>query len=746
MTTVALAMTMTTKMMTTSKQVSRKTLSLAWGFRRYPLYPLSENYGRCGWGGKISGYEISSQGRFYYQKLLLINKIIMIAIKNKFLSFVLAGATIVALALFGFAMSAKNAGAHIDPVGCTDTGGGVSIAAFRTDGTTNIGINPVYDGEMIKYQATLSALGLPNCAFQGGTWTLTTPDGTVHPLGAVPQIGGGGVPSVTSAMIDYQVDHADEAVEIITATTNYSGGISHANSGDTTPGPVLGTSKLLTVIHPSTDLTKEVDQDSVVSGTEVTYTYTETNDGDVDLINVSVDDDTCSPVTYVSGDDGNDGIMSPDETWVFECSMVINEDTINTAVGHGEDPNGNDVTWTAGCQAQDPEENVICDEDETARAIVEVVQALVVEKTVETSYDRDWDWTIEKSADQTNLLLSEDETFTVNYEVEVSATSEDINHEVSGTITITNPEGNADATIESVSDALDVSLAASVNCGVEFPYVLVGGGQLVCSYEQLDASPDDTENEATVTTSGDVPGGSDTEVVSYGDPVNITDECVTVNDDNANGPQGVEICEDDEDKVIEYAVDFGPEGGEGVDVATVCGEVNHPNMADFITNDNQEEGSDTWEVLITVDCFEGCTLTQGYWKTHNESFWGGAPTDLTWDLILPDAEETILWDDTDDAKDLTWFDAFWTAPQGGNVWYQLAHQWMAASLNVLADADPEDVTPELADAEAWLLAHSPYDKLKGKDNADAKAWASLFGSYNEGLIGRGHCDEQNPPL
>ena len=37
-------------------------------------------------------------------------------------------------------------------------------------------------------------------------------------------------------------------------------------------------------------------------------------------------------------------------------------------------------------------------------------------------------------------------------------------------------------------------------------------------------------------------------------------------------------------------------------------------------------------VPIDVLCVEGCTLTQGYWKTHNVSFKGGASAkaDPTW--------------------------------------------------------------------------------------------------------------------
>jgi hypothetical protein len=153
---------------------------------------------------------------------------------------------------FVFVLSALPAGADVDPGGCTDNGGGISLAAFRSDGTTNIGGGTVIDGESIKYKATLFAAPPPNCAFEGGTWTLTTPDGVVHALGAVPRVGGTGVASFASALIPYTVTHANEGVGAtrhVDASTAYSGGNSHADASDATAGPTLGASKVVPVIH-----------------------------------------------------------------------------------------------------------------------------------------------------------------------------------------------------------------------------------------------------------------------------------------------------------------------------------------------------------------------------------------------------------------------------------------------------------------------------------------------------------------
>jgi len=111
------------------------------------------------------------------------------------------------------------------------------------------------------------------------------------------------------------------------------------------------------VINPSTALTK-------TASAVVTYHYSETNDGDVALTppttgdNTSVvSDDNCSTITYVSGDTGNDNIMSPGETWLFTCQVSLSSasgdvDVTNTATGDALDSLGSHVTYPG-----DPDES-----------------------------------------------------------------------------------------------------------------------------------------------------------------------------------------------------------------------------------------------------------------------------------------------------------------------------------------------------------------------------------------------------
>ena len=138
-----------------------------------------------------------------------------------------------AITILGFVYAFQTAHADVNPAGCTATGGSIILTTYRADGTTPVGSGTVTDGELIKYKATLGALPSPVCAFEGGTWTLTTPDGVPHvitPGGGIPRIGGTGVASLDSALISYTVIHANEIVGThrhVDASTNYGGGFSH---------------------------------------------------------------------------------------------------------------------------------------------------------------------------------------------------------------------------------------------------------------------------------------------------------------------------------------------------------------------------------------------------------------------------------------------------------------------------------------------------------------------------------------
>lgn len=130
----------------------------------------------------------------------------------------------------------------------------------------------------------------------------------------------------------------------------------------------------------------------------------------------------------------------------------------------------------------------------------------------------------------------------------------------------------------------------------------------------------------------------------------------------------------------------------------------------------------------------GCTYTQGYWKTHSAS--GPAPYDDGWKNLGPLEEKTLFFN-----VGQTWL-TVWNTPPRGNAFYQLAHQYMAAKLNVLNGASsPTDVANAISGAEALfnsLAAGS--NTLTDAQKSQAQSWATLLDNYNNGLVGPGHCD------
>ncbi len=241
------------------------------------------------------------------------------------------------------------------------------------------------------------------------------------------------------------------------------------------------------------------------------------------------------------------------------------------------------------------------------------IRPLQVSKTANTTFTRTWTWGIDKSADQSDLgALQPNDVKTVNYIATVSAGSQDSDWVVNGTITVTNPAGNPNATIASVTDVLSsFGSVSGVNCGVIFPYILSAGSVLNCTYTQVLGGAVNQTNTATVVTTGLVPGGSSSAVpVAFDSPTTETDECVTVNDTNSKGPQGVVVCSADSPKTFNYSTTFSKDGAS--DVKLVCGSNTYNNTASFVTNDTSTAGSDSWTVTANVQC-NTFWCSPGYW-------------------------------------------------------------------------------------------------------------------------------------
>jgi hypothetical protein len=467
-------------------------------------------------------------------------------------------------------------------------------------------------------------------------------------------------------------------------------------------------------------------------GTNRTNTATVTTSGSVGGGTGTAPVTFGAPTTVV-----NDSINVEDSNgseWFFNASDSVNY----TATFHcGEDAgtHGNTATIVETGQSDSASVTVNCYE-------------LGVTKTAATAYTRHFDWTIEKSADQSDLLLADGQLFaSVNYEVEVSAVSTNINHAVSGTIAVNNPAPIA-ATINTVADIISPNVEAIVVCGVTFPHTLAAGGTLNCTYSANLPNGDNRTNTATaslqnysydkagVATANGTSDFSGIAAVDFATAV-VTDEdeCINVSDDNV-GVLG-KVCADDADKTFNYSLTFG--NHPDADVVLECGENTHVNIASFVTNDTGSTGSDNATVTAEVECGQGCTLTQGYWRTHSAN--GPAPYDETW-ALLGEATPFFL-------SGKTYYEALWTAP-AGNAYYILARQYIAAKLNQLNGASiPANVLTAFNQATTLFETYTPAQiaAAKGKSGNDLRAQfvslGGILGGYNEGASGPGHCDEDS---
>ncbi|HEX4980975.1 MAG TPA: DUF11 domain-containing protein, partial [Ilumatobacteraceae bacterium] len=326
-------------------------------------------------------------------------------------------------------------------------------------------------------------------------------------------------------------------------------------------------------------------------------------------------------------------------TWGDPTNVTDNSDSVDDTINDGdfgpfETSDSHDYTETYDCSGVEyadgvgtkeiPNTATLVDDGDSSDALVTITcYQLAVEKTAATSFNQDYDWEIEKSAADESVLLAEGQSYFEDYTVTVTPSpAQDSDFAVSGTITITNPAPMA-ADITSIVDTISGGVGVvAVDCGGATS--VPANDSLECTYSS--DLPDATAltNDVDVTAYGVVYEASAN--ITFGDPDNITDECVDVND-TLGGFLGT-VCVGDPagDFTMEYSFDIGQ---------VLCGEYDIPNTADFLTNDNAETGEASDSVHVSIPCPTGCTLTQGYWKTHSQ--FGPAPEDEAW-LLLPDMD------------------------------------------------------------------------------------------------------------
>ncbi len=116
------------------------------------------------------------------------------------------------------------------------------------------------------------------------------------------------------------------------------------------------------VIAPHTTLTITADVYETTPGGNVWLTIADTNDGDVNLTNCYVELYEGSiliatldknSIEFQGVDDPVVGEMDAGETWTWLIQLTVSSDTTYTAVGHGTDPLGMDITPANGYDTEE---------------------------------------------------------------------------------------------------------------------------------------------------------------------------------------------------------------------------------------------------------------------------------------------------------------------------------------------------------------------------------------------------------
>jgi len=173
-----------------------------------------------------------------------------------------------------------------------------------------------------------------------------------------------------------------------------------------------------------------------------------------------------------------------------------------------------------------------------------------------------------------------------------------------------------------------------------------------------------------------------------------------------------------------------------------------------VTNITKTEGTAKLCIPVQVPC-PSCTLTPGYWKTHNVAFWGGTPPKPTYDAWK--AIFTPYYGDSSDGNaelsrfansfdsevqkaslaptnvDGSYFDALWTAP-AGNTYWNLSFHYIAAELNLLNGASIiGDGLTAIQAARAFFAATNPQTwESDGYTSSQLTTWKSRLAEFNEG--------------
>ena len=119
-----------------------------------------------------------------------------------------------------------------------------------------------------------------------------------------------------------------------------------------------------------------------------------------------------------------------------------------------------------------------------------------------------------------------------------------------------------------------------------------------------------------------------------------------------------------------------------------------------------------------------CTYTMGYWMNHPEAW---PVEEIEIGGVTHTKEDAIIILET---------------PPEGDATYILAHQLIAAKLNVANGAESNGLGDTITDADAWLTANIFGSDPTDPARAQGIALAEVLDDFNNGLLGPSHCADE----
>jgi hypothetical protein len=372
--------------------------------------------------------------------------------------------------------------------------------------------------------------------------------------------------------------------------------------------------------------------------------------------------------------------------------------------------------------------------------------SIEADKTAEGFWTRiiTYDWSLTKSVSPDSLTLARGESGEVTYTI--AATRQKVGeHEsagVRGTICVTNTGGVATEGL-AITDVVEYKKPPAVTDFTPFLTVTVdvsekpvlGPGESHCYDYEIPFTPlegvTQYRNHAIVTITnhsghlGEPFGPEPKAGFSLPDSPTVVevDESASVSDEE-HCPAGF-TCAPSETGPWTFHDSGSVSFHKTITNETACDATTElHNVATLTEGDTHETRTAEAVVHLTAPpCPVGCVLTQGFWKTHPNA-WpeGHSPNDPFF------------------SSGKTWLEVLWTAPRG-DAYYILAHQYIAAVLNVANGATPPaEVSAVIDAATAWFGSHGPGVPASSPEGQTLIHWAEVLTAFNEGMMGVPHCE------